>query len=204
MYIDGLSFRVIAENLTKAGIRTTLGNKFQEASVRKLILNEVYAGDIRRQKCYVSDPIRKIKLPNRGELPQYYMTDCHEAIIDRETYAKVKAEMERRVGLINPTYCFSGKIRCGICGANYTRKKGKVRDRTYVHWICRSKKETGTTCTNVNFSEETLKRISAQVTGTPEFDEKTFEKIIQKIAVQENGDLQFEFYGGRTETWQRT
>ena len=204
MYIDGLSFRVIAENLTKAGIRTTLGNKFQEASVRKLILNEVYAGDIRRQKCYVSDPIRKIKLPNRGELPQYYMTDCHEAIIDRETYAKVKAEMERRVGLINPTYCFSGKIRCGICGANYTRKKGKVRDRTYVHWICRSKKETGTTCTNVNFSEETLKRISAQVIGTPEFDEKTFEKIIQKIVVQENGDLQFEFYGGRTETWQRT
>ncbi len=109
MYIDGVTLRDIADNLNNAGIRTILGNDFQEASVRQLIFNEVYAGDIRRQKCYVSDPIKKDKIPNRGELPQYYMTDCHEAIIDRETYAKVKAEMERRASLLNPTYCFTKK-----------------------------------------------------------------------------------------------
>lgn len=52
---------------------------------------------------------QKDKVPNRGELPQYYMADCHEAIIDRDTYAKVKAEMERRASLLNPTYCFTKK-----------------------------------------------------------------------------------------------
>lgn len=104
MYIDGVTLRDIADSMNNAGIRTTLGNDFQEASVRQLIFNEVYAGDIRRQKCYIEDPITKRKVPNRGELPQYYMADSHEAIIDRDTYAKVKAEMERRASLLNPTF----------------------------------------------------------------------------------------------------
>ncbi len=94
----------------QGGIRTTLGNDFQEASVRQLIFNEVYAGDIRRQKCYIEDPITKKKVPNRGELPQYYMADSHEAIIDRDTYAKVKARWSGALRW-NPTYCFYGKVQ---------------------------------------------------------------------------------------------
>lgn len=133
MYIDGVTLREIADRMNKAGIRTTLGNDFQEASVRQLIFNEVYAGDIRRQKCYIEDPITKKKVPNRGELPQYYMADSHEAIIDRSVYAKVKAEMERRASLVNPTYCFTGKFKCAVCGANFTRKKAGSGARTM--WI---------------------------------------------------------------------
>ena len=201
MYIDGVTLRDIADNLNNAGIHTILGNDFQETSVRQLIFNEVYAGDIRRQKCYVSDPIKKDKVPNRGELPQYYMADCHEAIIDRETYAKVKAEMERRASLRNPTYCFTKKIRCGTCGAQFTRKKGKVKGRTYVHWICRSKKETGMTCSSVNFSEEELKNICADVLETDSFDEKIFESRVKDIVVMKNGDVEFHLVGGEMRRW---
>ena len=89
----------------------------------RLIFNEIYAGDIRRQKCYIEDPITKNKVPNRGELPQYYMEDAHEAIIDRDTYEKVKVKMERRSALLNLTYCFTGKIKCGLCGMNSTRRR---------------------------------------------------------------------------------
>ena len=78
----------LANNMNEAGVRTILGNDFQEASVRQLIFNEVYAGDIRRQKCYIADPIKKNKVANHGELLQYYMADCHETIIDRETESK--------------------------------------------------------------------------------------------------------------------
>lgn len=73
MYIDGVPLRGIAESMNNAGIRTTLGNDFQEASVRQLIFNEIYAGDIRRQKCYMADPITKTKVKNCGELPQYVL-----------------------------------------------------------------------------------------------------------------------------------
>lgn len=201
MYIDGIPLRGIAESMNKAGIRTTLGNDFQEASVRQLIFNEVYAGDIRRQKCYMADPITKTKVKNCGELPQYYMADCHEAIIDRETYAKVKAEMERRAGLVNPAYPFTGKLKCGICGNCFTRKKGIHKGKTYVHWICRSKKETGMSCTSVNFSEEELKRISAQALGMDGFDEAEFEKAVRGMAVLQNGDIEFRLAGGETKVW---
>ena len=87
MYLDGVTLRDIADRMNRAGIRSIRGYTFQEASVRQLIFNEVYAGDMKRQKCYIADPIQKSKVKNHGELPQYYMTDCHEAIIDRETYA---------------------------------------------------------------------------------------------------------------------
>ena len=201
MYIDGVSLREIAGSMNRAGIRTTLGNDFQEASVRQLIFNEVYAGDIRRQKCYMADPITKTKVKNCGELPQYYMADCHEAIIDRETYAKVKAEMERRAGLVNPTYPFTGKMKCGICGCSYTRRAAMVKGREYVSWFCRAKKEKGMSCTSVNFSEEELKRISAQTLGVDVFDGAGFEKAVRGITVMESGDLEFHLTGGETRYW---
>ncbi len=202
MYIAGVTLREIADRMNRAGIRTTLGNDFQEASVRQLIFNEVYAGDIRRQKCYVEDPITKRKVSNQGELPQYYMTDCHEAIIDRDTYAKVKAEMERRASLLNPTYCFTGKIKCGICGMNFTRRKSTVKGKEYVAWFCRAKKEPGMTCTSHNYSEETLIKACAEMMGTDGFDEEAFEREVKCITSLADGSLEMQLYGGEARRWQ--
>ena len=86
-------------------------------------------------------PIHEKQGQEPRELPQYYMADCHEAILDRDTYAKVQVEMERRATMQNPTYCFTGKIRCGICGKSYTRRKGRTKGRDYVSWFCRAKKK---------------------------------------------------------------
>lgn len=202
MYIDGVTLRDIADSMNKAGIRTTLGNDFQESSVRQLIFNEVYAGDIRRQKCYIEDPITKRKVLNRGELPQYYMTDSHEAIIDRDTYAKVKAEMERRASLLNPTYCFTGKFKCAVCGANFTRKKGRVRGKEYVDWICRSKKEPGVTCKSHNYPEHKLMDICAELMGTDGFDEEAFERDVKQITSLMDGSIEMQLYGGEVRRWQ--
>lgn len=202
MYIDGVSLREIAGSMNRAGIRTTLGNDFQEASVRQLIFNEVYAGDIRRQKCYMADPITKMKVKNCGELPQYYMADCHEAIIDRETYAKVQAEMERRAGLVNPTYPFTGKIKCGICGQSFTRRKGITKGKEYISWFCRAKKEAGMTCTSRNYSEQNLMGICAGLMGTDSFDGEFFERTVRLITVLPDGSLKMQFFDGETRLWE--
>ena len=202
MYIEGISLRNIAENMNRTGIRSVLGNEFQEASVRQLIFNEVYAGDIRRQKYYILDPITKTKIPNNGELPQYYMADCHEAIIDRETYAKVKAEMERRAAMQNPTYCFTGKIKCGICSQNFTRHKATVKGKEYVTWICRTKKESGVTCKSHNYSEKKLMEICAELMGTGSFDGEAFEESVRNLTVLQNGDVELCYIGGVTRVWE--
>lgn len=201
MYIDGVSLREIADRMNKAGIRTILGNEFQKASVRQMIFNEVYAGDTRRQKTHTPDPITKHKIRNDGELPQYLMTDSHEAIIDRDMYSKVQAEMKRRTAMLNPVYTFTGKIKCGCCGSTYTRKKGMKKGKIYVHWICRAKKEKNITCNNVNFSEQELKNICTCLLGLSEFDEEQFESSVKNIIITENGDAQLNLIGGEVRIW---
>ena len=195
MYLEGLSFQQIADRLNAAGICTTLGNMFQEGSVHALIFNEIYAGDLRRQKTYTPDPISKVKIINKGKLPQYLFMDCHEAIIDRETYAKVQAEMQRRQANLNPTYFFSGKIRCECCDNVYTRKKGNIRGKTYVSWICRSKKETGMTCTSCNFREDELIRICTAFIGDD------YEARISEMHVDVSGNIRFRLTGGEEKVW---
>lgn len=56
-------------------------------------------------------------------------------------------------------------------------------------------------CTGVNFSEEELKRISAQTLGMDVFDGAEFEKAVRGITVMESGDLEFHLTGGERKYW---
>ena len=204
MYMEGVSLRRIAENMNRAGICSVLGNPLRESSVRRMIDNEVYAGDVRRQKCFVNDPITKKKVKNEGQLPQYYMADCHEAIISRETWGQVQAEMERRTASLNPVYPFSGKIKCGACGRAYSRRAAAVKGRRYVYWYCRTKKETGHTCRSRNYPEKELMEILAGMMGTEGFDRVGFERQVKELAALEDGSLACCFQDGKVMRWQRT
>ena len=201
MYLEGRSLRCIAENMNQAGIRSVRGNKFTESTVRQLIINEVYAGDVRRQKYFMEDPIRKNKVKNEGQLPQYYIEDCHEAIIDRETWAKVQTEMERRAASLHPVYPFTGKITCGVCGRSYTRRSAIVKGREYVNWFCRAKKEKGVTCNSHNYSEQKLQEICAGLMGRETFDEEAFGESVKGITALADGSLEVKFYSRDTKLW---
>ena len=56
-------------------------------------------------------------------------------------------------------------------------------------------------CTSVNFSEEELKRISAQALGMQKFDGAEFEKAVLGMAVLPNGDIEFRLAGGEAKVW---
>ena len=47
--------------------------------------DEAYTG-MRLQKTFIADHISKKQVANEGQLPQYYVRDAHEAIIDRDTF----------------------------------------------------------------------------------------------------------------------
>ena len=195
LFLEGYSYQQIADKLTAAGIHTIQGNNFQEGSVRNHIINEVYAGDILRQKPFTPEPISKVKIRNNGELPQYLYSNAHEAIIDRETYALVQEELKRRNAMMNPTYFFTGLIKCECCGNTFTRKKSKLRGRTYVHWICRSKKEMGRTCVSDNFAEDELIKICKTTVGAD------YESRIKVMSVDINGNIHFTLKNGEQLTW---
>ena len=200
MFLDGVSYRIMAKNLNEAGFRTIYGNKFQEASVRQLVLNDVYAGIIRRQKAHVPDPITGKKVINKGELPQYIIEDAHEAYLDKETYQRVLEEQKRRESLAAPSYPFTKKITCGCCGRRFTRQNSKNKGVSRIYWMCRSKKENGT-CESRNYKEEELERITALILDLTEFDADTFETRVKDMTVQPNGNIDFHLVGGEAKVW---
>ena len=198
---DGIAPNVIVKELAAMGAKTWRGYDFCYGNLNTILRNEIYIGDRRMQKCFVADPIKHNKVKNRGELPQYYISDCHEPIIDKETFDKVQEILKQRAEAV-PTYPFTKKIVCGTCGRAFTRKKGKIKGKTYIHWICRGKKEIGTTCSSVNFSEEELEKISAQMMEMQDFDSEAFENTVSMITVEKNGNLRFQFTDGSMKVWE--
>lgn len=65
------------------------------------------------------------------------------------------------------------------------------------------KKLKGMTCSNKNYADYQLRNISAWMLGLSEFDEAEFDKQVEKITVQPDGNLLYHFYDGRTSLWQR-
>ncbi len=200
-FTAGVPLGEIKHELNEMGATSCRGYGFSYGQINYILRNEIYIGDRKYQKCFVEDPIRKNKVPNRGQLPQYYIEGDHAPIISREVFEKAQAEIERRAVTINPTYCFTGRIKCGICGMRYTRRKGTTRGRDYVSWFCRAKKEVGMSCTSENFNEDELERICAETLGMDEFDGEAFTGSVREMTVLANGDIEFQLVGGGTKVW---
>lgn len=77
------------------------------------------------QKTYTKDFLEHKIVKNEGHLPQYYVENSHPAIIDKEEWEIVQAELIRRKR-IGASYSgnsiFASKLVCGDCGGFYGRK----------------------------------------------------------------------------------
>lgn len=203
-FLEGKPVKEIEKTLEEMGIQSLSGGHFGESQIRKILENERYAGDMRLQKYYVEDHISHREVINRGELPQYYVEDTHEAIISREDFQKVQEELKRRRALgiaghqRDDLTCFTGRIICGKCGRRYHRKNyhNKIKDNYHV-WKCHTKAIKGETCTNHDIRESHLLEFAADVLGLDTFDADVFNGQIEKVVVVEPRDLLFYFYDGR-------
>ena len=81
-------------------------------------------------------PITKETTYNKGEQPFYLVENSHEGIVSQELYDAVQAEIKNRTSNKNSAKKhnkpFTKMIRCGDCGANFSRKKTVNR----VFWRC--------------------------------------------------------------------
>lgn len=67
----------------------------------------------------------KKKKINQGEIPQYYVRDNHEAIIDLEIFEMVQSLMAtctKEKNRRSSVSIFSSKVKCGDCGSRYGSK----------------------------------------------------------------------------------
>ena len=126
MFLEGKTTYAIASALTESGIPTPRQKMvWKPSTVESILTNEKYKGAALLQKSFTVDFLTKKMKPNEGEVPQYYIEDSHEAIIDPREFELVQAEMARRKGL-RATYSgnsiFASRIICGDCGSFYGAK----------------------------------------------------------------------------------
>lgn len=200
-YLKGFSIAEIERQLDEMGVKSYKGGTFSESTIKRILSNSVYTGNLILQKQFNVDPIdKKIKI-NEGELTQYLVEDSHEAIITKETFENVQQEIKRRkeLGVFAnksiKTSCFTSKIKCPVCGRSYTHAK---MEKQYEVWICKPSRNGGRKCPIGGLlNQNSLKKALAEVLGTIEFDEVLFLKEIDFINIPERRMLEIHFKDGR-------
>ena len=195
MYRDGYSLQNIVDTLHEEGRKPVRADSFEKTSISQILKNITYTGNLLLQKTFSQDPITKKSRWNKGELPQYYSENTHEAIIDMETFNAVQERFEliheHGNSLYYKTRAFSRKIVCGICGKHYSRvrSRNKKPHITYTnyYWTCYKRKQYGRKgCTAEWLSEKRLIELSCEVLGWDEFDDEAFREKVNKIYVDGN------------------
>ena len=127
------------------------------ATIRNILENERFCGDVILQKTYVTDPISKKIKKNNGELPKVFIKNNHPAIIERSEFERVQLERARRgakrrvsdkaateLGKYSSIYALTDKLICGECGTPYKRIVWTTKGVKKVVWRCTSRYDHGT------------------------------------------------------------
>ncbi len=161
-FLRGGSYHSIARGLTKDGIKSPGGKiTWLASTVKSILRNKKYKGDALLQKRFTVDFLTKKQKVNEGEVPQYYVTNSHEAIVSEEIFAMTQHEIESRSKKKNvgsSVNFFSGRIICGCCGQPFTRKvwHSTSKYKRYI-WQCGKKYKGGGPCTTAHLSEDEIK-----------------------------------------------
>ncbi len=140
---EGKGTHVIARELREEGIKPMRVKEWQNTVILRVIRNEKYCGDLVQKKTYTPDFLSHEKKYNRGQEEFVIIKDHHEPIISRELFEKAnrildaKSLSQEGKAKYSNRYPFSGKIKCGICGASYVARYRTRKDgNTYKAWRC--------------------------------------------------------------------
>lgn len=175
-YLEGFSMKKIAEGLEQDGILTGAGKaKWYDSTINKILRNEKYMGDALLQKTVTTDFLTKKRVRNTGALPQYYVEDDYEAIIPKEIFMQVQAELVRRrkvhtgsngqKRIYSGNNCFSQIIVCGECSELYRRVHWNNHGCKSIVWRCISRLEPSRAvmnCTSRTVKEDLLQEVTVK------------------------------------------
>lgn len=140
---EGKGTHVIARELREEGIKPMRVKEWQNTVILRVIRNEKYCGDLVQKKTYTPDFLSHEKKYNRGQEEFVIIKDHHEPIVSRELFEKANRILDEKS--LSPEgkakhsnrYPFSGKIKCGRCGASYVARYRTRKDGSqYKAWRC--------------------------------------------------------------------
>lgn len=205
-YLSGMGKNAIAKKLNRQKVPTKSGSLWRGTTIHDMLVNEKYTGDLLLQKFYRTDHMTKKNVRNHGERPMYYVEDCHEAIIDKATFAKVQEEIRRRREKTAPFqmpsghYLFTGFVRCGQCGSTFYRR---IRNRNTKYakpvWSCLLFDTNGKeACPARQIPENILIAKTSEMLGVTDWDREVLLQQIREIRALSDNTLVYVFRDGHT------
>ena len=192
-FLSGMGVGTIAKRLNQEGYETRRKCCWCRSSVRKILTNYNYTGNLILQKTYRENHINKKTKLNNGEFQKYHVKDSHESIVSVGVFNQVQEELKRRNSQIKKKnkpgrHPFTSFIVCDKCGRNYRRKT-----TPYKHsWLCSEYLENGkASCSAKQVPEEILYETTCEVLELKEFDEDTFKEKVNSIMACDNNILVF-------------
>lgn len=158
IFLGGDSLMKVAEKLDSAGRPTPSGHgKWSSSTVRSILSNEKYAGDVIINKTYTEDCLSKKIRVNNGERQKFYIENNHPAIIDKTTFARVQEELAKRIGKAkvkqvgtkteigkySGKYALTDLLICGECNTPYRRCTWTSHGRKKIVWRCINRLDFG-------------------------------------------------------------
>ena len=148
--LEQVSTAQIARFLIEGGYRTYRGSaKWSAHAVIKILKNDKYVGDLVQKKSYTPDYLTHQKRRNAGQVPMITIENHHEPIISREVWNLTQERLKRN-NKHNPgtghsnRYVFSGRIKCGECGASFIGRHKHNKDGSKLRrWSCATAKQEG-------------------------------------------------------------
>ena len=157
LLLSGYGAAIIADRLNREHIPGPTGREWNPQTIRKMVNNPVYAGDMLYQKTYTDEKFRVVK--NGGAVTQYYIREHHVPLISRETFDTAGTILARRRDRFGDgekkkrKSGLTGKLVCGFCGSPMYRQKSG----NYPTFRCDGRTRHATDCRMKNEMEDSIK-----------------------------------------------
>ncbi len=201
LYLKGDGYNKIARILTEKGYKPKKSKTWNPASIRTILNNSNYTGDLTLQKSYRENHLTKTKIINNGEFDKYFIKNNHEPIISKEDFFAVQELIKQKTSNIkksNNNSIFKGRIRCGLCGKMYTFRKTKYNDA----WICSTYRQRGpSACKSKQVLDKKVIEASNRILQMSKFKRHIFDDLVEEVIVLPDNKLVFKLNDGTEEEY---
>ncbi len=197
LFLEGYSMIGIARELNEQGVpnpsayreqrggtRNAKGRLWVDSTVRRILTNELYIGNLVQKKNEVVS--YKIHLTKAVD-PQnrIVVENTHAGIVSKEDFEKARSLMSRDTRTSpnsGKLSLFAGFLRCADCGRAMVKRTVKQPYKTYEYYVCSTyKKLHSKACTKHAIRAETIEK--AVLTALNEYIRIAvdFDSLIEKI-----------------------
>lgn len=194
--LAGKGTQKIAQELNEEGVSTKRGGQWRSSTIRVILRNEKYTGDVILQKTYTDDNF--IRRTNKGELDQFFIENHHEAIISHEEFEAVNLSITQRgkeKGIKSGSskylnrYPLSGMIQCSECGSNFKRRVHGAKNNKYIAWCCSKHIKNIEECSMIFIREDAIYQAFVTMINKLIFSHKiVLRPLLQKLKSMSHSD----------------